>query len=46
MESETIEYKRELTDGFEKEVLAFLNTQGDKSLLVKTTMDMPIKKRR
>ncbi|MGB4405562.1 MAG: RNA-binding domain-containing protein [Sphaerochaeta sp.] len=28
MESITIEYKRELTDGFEKEVVAFLNTLG------------------
>ena len=28
MESITLEYKRELTDGFEKEVVAFLNTLG------------------
>ena len=28
MENISVEYKRELTDGFEKEVVAFLNTLG------------------
>lgn len=35
MESETLEYKRELTDGFEKEVIAFLNTQGGQIIIGK-----------
>ncbi len=28
MENVSVEYKRELTDGLEKEVVAFLNTLG------------------
>lgn len=35
MESETLEYKRELTDGFEKEVVAFLNMQGGQIVIGK-----------